>query len=92
MEEYCYIDAFHPSAVFIGEKPNYEIGSAAKLSLGGGNKAKVAAVWKLDVDDDEDERIDADELLDEEDKIKPSAESLRGSISGTTRAAIFMHE
>lgn len=68
--------------VFVGEKPNYEIGSAAKLSLGGGNKAKVAAVWKLDVDDDEDERIDADELLDEEDKIKPSAESLR--VCGTT--------
>lgn len=65
----------------IGEKPNYEVGSAAKLSLGG-NKAKVAAVWKLDVDDEEDERIDADELLDEEDKIKPTAESLR--VCGTT--------
>lgn len=45
----------------------------------GGNKAQVAAVWKLDVDDEEDERIDADELLDEEDKVKPSAESLRGT-------------
>lgn len=67
--------------VFVGEKPNYEVGSAAKLSLGG-NKAKVAAVWKLDVDDEEDERIDADELLDEEDKVKPSAESLR--VCGTT--------
>lgn len=70
--------------VFTAEKPNYEIGSAAKLSLGGGgaNKAKVAAVWKLDVDDDQDERIDEDELLDEEDKVKPSAESLR--VCGTT--------
>lgn len=67
--------------VFVGEKPNYEVGSAAKLSLGG-NKAKVAAVWKLDVDDEEDEQIDADELLDEEDKVKPSAESLR--VCGTT--------
>lgn len=67
--------------VFVGEKPNYEIGSAAKLSFGG-NKAKVAAVWKLDVDDEEDERIDADELLDDEDKVKPSAESLR--VCGTT--------
>ncbi|XP_065088928.1 anamorsin homolog [Ochlerotatus camptorhynchus] len=66
--------------VFVAEKPNYEIGSAAKLSLAG-NKAKAAAVWKLDVDD-EDERIDADELLDEEDKVKPSAESLR--VCGTT--------
>lgn len=70
--------------VFTAEKPNYEIGSAAKLSLGGAgaNKAKVAAVWKLDVDDDQDERIDEDELLDEEDKVKPSAESLR--VCGTT--------
>ncbi|KAL1384587.1 hypothetical protein pipiens_013046 [Culex pipiens pipiens] len=71
--------------VYIAEKPNYEIGSAAKLSLGGGaNKAKVAAVWKLDVDDDgeAEERIDEDELLDEEDKVKPSAESLR--VCGTT--------
>ncbi|XP_055641212.1 anamorsin homolog [Toxorhynchites rutilus septentrionalis] len=66
--------------VFVGEKPNYEIGSAAKLSFGT-NKSKVAAVWKLDVDDEE-ELIDADELLDEEDKIKPTAESLR--VCGTT--------
>ncbi|XP_053695634.1 anamorsin homolog [Sabethes cyaneus] len=64
----------------VGEKPNYEVGSAAKLSFGV-NKAKVAAVWKLDVDDD-DERIDADELLDDEDKLKPSADSLR--VCGTT--------
>lgn len=69
--------------VFVAEKPNYEIRSAAKLSFGA-NKAKVAAVWKLDVDgdDDQDERIDADELLDEEDKVKPTAESLR--VCGTT--------
>lgn len=33
-------------------------------------------VWKLDVDED-DEMIDADELLDEEDKQKPTSESLR---------------
>lgn len=64
----------------VGEKPNYEIGSAAKLNFGA-NKAKAAAVWKLDVDD-EDEQIDADELLDEEDKLKPTAESLR--VCGTT--------
>lgn len=44
----------------------------------------MAAVWKLDVDDDgeAEERIDEDELLDEEDKVKPSAESLR--VCGTT--------
>lgn len=33
-------------------------------------------IWKLDVDDD-DEMIDADELLDEEDKKKPDDSSLR---------------
>uniref|UniRef100_U5EZP7 Anamorsin homolog n=1 Tax=Corethrella appendiculata TaxID=1370023 RepID=U5EZP7_9DIPT len=68
---------------FLGEKPNYEIGSAAKLSFGkqAENKEKIAAVWKLNVDDDE-EQIDADELLDEEDKVRPSEESLR--VCGTT--------
>ncbi|XP_058819463.1 anamorsin homolog [Topomyia yanbarensis] len=66
--------------VYVGEKPNYEVGSATKLSFAA-NKAKVAAVWKLDVDE-EDDQIDADELLDDEDKIKPTAESLR--VCGTT--------
>lgn len=32
-------------------------------------------MWKLDIDDDE--MIDADDLLDEEDKQKPTSESLR---------------
>ncbi|XP_058446910.1 anamorsin homolog [Malaya genurostris] len=67
--------------VYIGEKPNYEVGSATKLSFGL-NKTNVAAVWKLDVNKDEEEQIDADELLDEDDKIKPTAESLR--VCGTT--------
>lgn len=42
-----------------------------------GKKPAVAAskVWKLD--DDDDEMIDADDLLDEEDKQKPTSESLR---------------
>lgn len=60
------------------EKPNYEVGSMAKLSF---SKKPAAAVWKLDVDDD-DEMIDPDELLDEEDKVKPTSESLR--VCGTT--------
>jgi hypothetical protein len=35
-------------------------------------------VWKLDLNDDEDEEmIDQDDLLDEEDKQKPDPESLR---------------
>uniref|UniRef100_A0A182M6Q8 Anamorsin homolog n=1 Tax=Anopheles culicifacies TaxID=139723 RepID=A0A182M6Q8_9DIPT len=65
--------------VYVGEKPDYEIGSKAKLSFA--NKSNVAAVWKLD-DNDEEERIDDEELLDEDDKAKPTAESLR--VCGTT--------
>ncbi|XP_058057217.1 anamorsin homolog [Anopheles bellator] len=67
--------------VFVAEKPSYEVGSASKLSFA--NKSKVAAVWKLDAGDDEgEERIDDEELLDEEDKTKPTPESLR--VCGTT--------
>ncbi|XP_053676011.1 anamorsin homolog [Anopheles nili] len=65
--------------VYVAEKPSYEIGSGSKLSFA--NKSKVAAVWKLD-DNDEEERIDDEELLDEDDKAKPTAESLR--VCGTT--------
>ena len=49
----------------------------AKLSFGKKPAAAAAnKVWKLDVDD-EDEMIDADDLLDEEDKKLPTSESLR---------------
>uniref|UniRef100_A0A182JL34 Anamorsin homolog n=1 Tax=Anopheles atroparvus TaxID=41427 RepID=A0A182JL34_ANOAO len=65
--------------VYVAEKPSYEVGSAAKLSFA--SKSKVAAVWKLDADDEE-ERIDDEELLDEQDKAKPTEESLR--VCGTT--------
>lgn len=61
------------------DKPKYEVGSSAKLSFGKKeDKAKVAAVWKIDNDDDE--IIDADELLDEEDLAKPDPASLKGKI------------
>lgn len=63
---------------FIASKPNYEIGSAMKLSFA--KKAAPAKVWKLD--DDDDEEIDEDDLLDEEDKKKPDEASLR--VCGTT--------
>lgn len=60
------------------EKPKYEVGSSAKLSFAKKpeDKAKVAAVWKIDNDDDE--IIDADELLDEDDLAKPDPASLKG--------------
>jgi anamorsin len=60
----------------VSEKPNYEVGSKAKLTFG--KKPEPAKkVWKLDMDDDDDEMMDPDELLDEEDKKKPTEESLR---------------
>lgn len=64
----------------MSEKPNYEVGSAAKLSFGKSSASKqaIAAVWKLD-DDDDQEEINADDLLDEEDKIKPDPSTLKGT-------------
>lgn len=64
------------------EKPNYEVGSMAKLSFGKKpsqqDKVEATKVWKLDLNDDEDDdMIDPDELLDEEDKKAPEADSLR---------------
>lgn len=62
--------------VIVGEKPSYEVGSAAKLSFTKKvNKTAAAAVWKLSDDDD---FINEDELLDEKDKLKPSATNLKG--------------
>ncbi|XP_055852151.1 anamorsin homolog [Episyrphus balteatus] len=62
------------------QKPAYEVGSSVKLSFA---KKDVAAVWKIDADDgDEEETINEDDLLDEEDKAKPNPESLR--VCGTT--------
>lgn len=62
------------------EKPNYEVGSSVKLSFAK-KTPDVAAVWKIDNDDDV-ETIDPDELLDDEDKVLPDPESLR--VCGTT--------
>lgn len=57
------------------EKPNYEVGSSAKLSF-----AKPATnAWKLD-DDEDNDLIDADDLLDEDDKAKPDPAELKGTI------------
>lgn len=64
----------HPG--LLSEKPNYEIGSSKKLSFAKKPATEAKKVWKIDVDDDE-EMIDADDLLDEEDKQKPTPESLR---------------
>lgn len=63
----------HIRVDIVAEKPNYEVGSSAKLSFA----KPAAAAWKLDDGDDED-LIDADDLLDEEDKVKPDPSELRG--------------
>lgn len=60
----------------VSEKPNYEIGSKAKLTFGKKAAPAASKVWKLDADED-DEMINADDLLDEEDKQKPTSESLK---------------
>lgn len=63
----------------ICEKPNYEVGSSAKLSFAKKtDKSKIASVWKIDNDDVDEDIIDADNLLDEEDKVKPDPSSLKG--------------
>lgn len=68
---------FYISTELVCEKPNYEVGSSAKLSFAKvADKSAVASVWKIDNDDDE--IINPDDLLDEEDKIKPDPSSLRG--------------
>lgn len=69
-------------SVLIAEKPNYEIGSSAKLSFAKKvdtttTSAKVLDVWKIDNYDEE--IIDPDDLLDEEDKVKPDPTSLKGT-------------
>lgn len=56
-------------------KPNYAIGSSAKLNF----SKKAPAVWKLD-DDDAGDTIDPDNLLDEDDLKKPDPSSLRGKM------------
>lgn len=65
-------------ADIFAEKPKYEIGSASKLSFAKKEtESKVtASVWKLT--DDEDDLINADDLLDEKDKEKPNPLDLRG--------------
>lgn len=68
-----FVNVRQEHGAFVGTKPNYEVGSGAKLSFS-------KKVWKLD--DDDEELINADDLLDEEDKKVPDPSSLR--VCGTT--------
>lgn len=64
--------------VLLCQKPNYEVGSAAKLSFlpKADNKGSISAAWKIDSDGEE--IVDADDLLDDDDKVKPDPTSLKG--------------
>jgi len=75
------------SAMIIAHTPQFKVGSSAKLSFGkkksldsSSNKAEAKKIWSLsamDMNDDDVELINDDDLLDEEDLIKPSADSLK---------------
>lgn len=71
MQNSIFLDVF-------AEKPKYEIGSAVKLSFAKKDNKAAAAVWKLTDDDDEEDLINQDDLIDEEDKVKPNPTDLRG--------------
>ncbi|XP_068618594.1 anamorsin homolog [Battus philenor] len=65
--------------LYTADKPNFEVGSKVSLKLG-----QKPAVWKLDDTVEEvwsgandDDIIDADQLLDEDDLKKPDKQSLR---------------
>lgn len=64
----------------LAEKPNYNVGSAVKLSFGkkASTNNTAAAVWKLTDDGDDNDLINEDDLLDESDKIKPNPTDLKG--------------
>nr|CAG4652232.1 EOG090X0FGQ [Triops cancriformis] len=69
---------------FTCRKPNYEVGSLKKLSFASSVPAQsVSSVWTLNstVEDDV-ELIDSDQLLDEDDLVKPTTESLK--VCGST--------
>ena len=70
------LSALDGNMKFTAQKPAFEVGSSSKLSFG------KPAVWSLSdsLVDDEIELVNEEDLLDEEDLIKPSSESLKGKI------------
>lgn len=81
-------EAGDSSAMIIAHTPQFKVGSSAKLSFGkkksipngDTSKAEAKKIWSLsamDMNDDDVELIDDDDLLGEEDLIKPSADSLK---------------
>lgn len=66
--------------LIVARKPEHSIGSAVKIDFSG---EKTKKVWSLDDIDNPEDFINDEELLDEEDKVKPSAESLK--VCSTTK-------
>ena len=76
--------------VFRAQK-KFQSGAARKLNFSANLKGNLEKpkVWKLNMDDDDDDLIDTDALLKESDLIKPSADSLKaecGPNSGKKKA------
>ncbi|CAF4756502.1 unnamed protein product [Pieris macdunnoughi] len=79
-----FVNVSNTENTFVAEKPNFEVGSKASLKLN-----SKPMVWKLDdtvedawSKDNDDETIDADNLLDEDDLKRPDKASL--SVCATT--------
>jgi len=64
----------------IARKPDYEVGSAVKINL---NENQSKKAWTISTDDEDEDLINDEDLLDEQDKVKPSAEELR--VCATTK-------
>ena len=63
-------------------KPNFEIGSSVPLSFAKKVSENSNKTWKVDLNDDDVDLADPDDLLTEEDLVKPDPTSLR--VCGTT--------
>ena len=69
-------------SVLVARKPDYEVGSSVKIDLNGENGVSKK-IWSIADDFDDDNIIDDNDLLSEQDKLKPSADELR--VCATTK-------
>ncbi|KAL7636816.1 UNVERIFIED_CONTAM: hypothetical protein RMT77_012574 [Armadillidium vulgare] len=72
--------------VLKASKPDFEVGSAMKINLPIKNKSDSNntdnSTWKIDLNDDDVQLEDPDDLLDEDDLLKPDPSTLK--VCGTT--------
>lgn len=80
-----YIVEENTEEFIVAMKPNYEVGSAVNIGFDGESTKKV---WSLAADDmDDGDYINDEDLLDENDKAKPSVDELRVCASTKQRKA-----